>query len=612
MAKFAHASVGASLTQAEFESLTLHTGDELDLGADVTLSRLAANRLGIGGERLQGALGASAWVVASDAPVAIKSYATALQAAGYPAWVCDGVADNVEIQAAIDALPAAGGKVQLSEGTFSGSVAIIPKNGLRLLGTGQALTLIDWTTSFYNWSSSGADLIDIEVGDMTIDLTDVSALARGIFVARGRRIHLHDLKVTEASDAALGTTAINGIQIGNWQYPALGITDVTIDRVISTGRGKHFNFFPLTLVGVTRGHINGSIFHARDSDIVINPAKAPSAQIYQGTQITFTENIFEYGHHNGVFFNDSVAEGSSSSDIKFTSNSFLFNGDDALDINENDFYISVTDNYFLGNEYYDVSIAASSNIQIMGNTFRQDSITALGGLGIGIGGSSNRIVVLGNIQIRTTNARQLVLIYNGTNDNIVISGNIGYNAQKGVWISGGTIKNLIITNNIFQIQEYLYPIVLIEAAATVLSATIADNIIDSVPAQQVRIAQINSTTSYDFLITGNIKGSTGTSGIIGYGAGVDPTTQRFLVRMNPSHKTENSGTATVPSGATTVVITHGLATTPTRVLLTARIWSNASKAWVTTLTATQFTINVDADPGAGTAIFDWRAQVGEG
>ena len=83
-------------------------------------------------------------------------------------------------------------------------------------------------------------------------------------------------------------------------------------------------------------------------------------------------------------------------------------------------------------------------------------------------------------------------------------------------------------------------------------------------------------------------------------------------RYNQGYVTENSGTATIANTTTSIVVTHGLATTPTRVLLTARLWSLAAKAWITTLTATQFTINVDVDPGAGTAIFDWRAQVGEG
>lgn len=74
---------------------------------------------------------------------------------------------------------------------------------------------------------------------------------------------------------------------------------------------------------------------------------------------------------------------------------------------------------------------------------------------------------------------------------------------------------------------------------------------------------------------------------------------------------ESSGQATVPSGSTSVVVDHGLADTPARVLLTARAWGDAAKAWVSDLTSTQFTINVDADPGADID-FDWRATIGEG
>ena len=34
-------------------------------------------------------------------------------------WICDGTNDDVEIQAALDALPDGGGKVMLTEGTFT-------------------------------------------------------------------------------------------------------------------------------------------------------------------------------------------------------------------------------------------------------------------------------------------------------------------------------------------------------------------------------------------------------------------------------------------------------------------------------------------------------------
>ncbi len=53
-------------------------------------------------------------------------------------YVCDGVADNVEIQAAIDALPAGGGKVVLLEGNYTISASIVLKSNLSLIGMGHA------------------------------------------------------------------------------------------------------------------------------------------------------------------------------------------------------------------------------------------------------------------------------------------------------------------------------------------------------------------------------------------------------------------------------------------------------------------------------------------
>ena len=73
-----------------------------------------------------------------------------------------------------------------------------------------------------------------------------------------------------------------------------------------------------------------------------------------------------------------------------------------------------------------------------------------------------------------------------------------------------------------------------------------------------------------------------------------------------------SGSATVANGNTTAVVSHGLSKTPTRVLVSPTLWSNASKVWVTTIGASTFTINVNVDPGVGTATFHWRASVEEG
>lgn len=83
------------------------------------------------------------------------------------------------------------------------------------------------------------------------------------------------------------------------------------------------------------------------------------------------------------------------------------------------------------------------------------------------------------------------------------------------------------------------------------------------------------------------------------------------VRSSSRSLTINSGTATVANGNTTVAVTHGLARTPTAkdISVTPTLWSNASKFWITAVGATTFTINVDADPGAGTATFVWQANI---
>jgi hypothetical protein len=70
-------------------------------------------------------------------------------ATGWPAvtdaasgvYVCDGTADNVEIQAAITALPTGGGTVVLSDGTFNLATALVPKGGTVLRGQGPSTVL---------------------------------------------------------------------------------------------------------------------------------------------------------------------------------------------------------------------------------------------------------------------------------------------------------------------------------------------------------------------------------------------------------------------------------------------------------------------------------------
>uniref|UniRef100_A0A6M3XB04 Putative pectate lyase n=1 Tax=viral metagenome TaxID=1070528 RepID=A0A6M3XB04_9ZZZZ len=73
-------------------------------------------------------------VAASNATQAVKDTAGP--------YVCDGTADEVQIQAAIDALPSGGGEVVLSVGTFTVAAGITIPDNTTLRGAGIGITII--------------------------------------------------------------------------------------------------------------------------------------------------------------------------------------------------------------------------------------------------------------------------------------------------------------------------------------------------------------------------------------------------------------------------------------------------------------------------------------
>lgn len=109
-------STGADMGNTRVKNLAAPAiaGDALSKGARLGKGDLefSANKLLLGAgpganpaEIIPGSLAATCVVVANNAKAEIRAWATILKNAGYPVWVCDGTADDVEIQAAIDAVP---------------------------------------------------------------------------------------------------------------------------------------------------------------------------------------------------------------------------------------------------------------------------------------------------------------------------------------------------------------------------------------------------------------------------------------------------------------------------------------------------------------------------
>ena len=118
------------------------------------------------GTHRAGSTSVSTIVAASDAPAAIQSLAD---------YVCDGVDDQVQINLAIDNLAPLGGRVQLSQGTFSCSGAVRMRRRTSLFGQGRSTILqAVGTWAAFDGTAPGAM---IEPIDDTVDKTFVGFLA---------------------------------------------------------------------------------------------------------------------------------------------------------------------------------------------------------------------------------------------------------------------------------------------------------------------------------------------------------------------------------------------------------------------------------------------------
>ena len=144
-------------------------------------------------------------------------------------YECDGTADNVEIQAALDALPAGGGTVVLLEGTYNLVTTVTMGNDDNLKGRGWA-TVLDvsgWTAavssvimgdrcSLANLKISGSivplhDYFEgIAVGhDCLIQNVWLSQIGHGISVQSKHNVHINDCKFDQLKSISGFSACIN-------------------------------------------------------------------------------------------------------------------------------------------------------------------------------------------------------------------------------------------------------------------------------------------------------------------------------------------------------------------------------------------------------------------
>lgn len=572
---FAHSDIGTSLTRAEWEATTAHEG-------------------GTGGPTLV--------VAASDALAKSKRYAD---------YECDGTADDVEIQAAIDALPTGGGKVVLSEGTFTTPTSQgikIPSN-VALVGQGTS-TIIQRSGNF-SILITNSDFVggntNIYVGHMLVD---------GVTVGTGKPGGGGSIYFGKVTDGLIEDVRV----VNSWNH---GIelsrcVRVTIRKARVSGAGDDgFSLSDSQLPAGATGVSETRDIYIEDSHVDATDLEDSGVEVDDGPQRVYFRrcvldgaNMNFHIHAGEVAATDLWVEGCT------------FTGRTNLNISGNPAHTAGTGRvYVLGNVFNEgnLRVNRSGPVLIANNFFTFQRINGPTGNDYGITAERQAD------GIRIVNNHFTTMSFN----DIIFTG-------------GADIQDALIQGNYF-INSTREPI-RIDALATftVKHLQIVDNILIGKPTDRglSLLLDANTGTISDFLIKNNtvidpgggltfgIRIRTRVGGVIQHGlvvgnslrgatSGVEllnaGTMTNVLVRDNLGYVTENSGTATILSGNTSITITHGLDVTPTiddiSVILGESPTNDPGNTWVDTITSTQFNFNCRNDPGVSNLDLGWKAIV---
>ena len=589
-------------------------------------------------------------------------------------YVADGTADNVEIQAAIDALPSGGGRVVLLEGTFNVATSITVGSNTTIQGQGFSTKVVATASPAYTMIIKNSDDANgntrIVVKDMFLDGskpdTTCPATAGGLVSFLKVSYGLIDnIWAQNGYEYGVEISASNDVVLSNSFFYAncddgVSISDGANSRNDTAGASvsKHIVLLNNTAWGQTLAtNVSNAGFEVEDgvSEVTLQGNRAYNNGI-GGSADGFTAKT-----HSGEVqpFN-----------IKFIGNIAMNNtsgGFRVLDANNITFIGNTADgnagNYIIGS-----SASTSSRIVLDGNIGRNSTIMdvsiagaswtyynqdilianhiATGSGGDGIYVSYAKDVEISNARISNCEATRAGIYAPYARGTLKISGGRITTCKNGVYIDAASPLNLHVTGvDMFALTSHYMSVgvginpVLIEGnhlrgttgsshgmVIYAADAVIINNTIEDSPSGYIGLyVRANNITVQGNYIKNNYDGVyvytgiTGTRILDNYLTGNSHSQIAFdsgtlvntFLRNNIGYKTENSGTTTVTTGQTTVDVTHSLGTTPTRIQLTPTTDTAGKRYWVSAKGATTFTITIDSTHTSD-ILFDWRAVVSEG
>lgn len=449
-------------------------------------------------------------------------------------YVCDGTADNVEIQAAITALSAVGGTVSLLAGNYVLSTSlIIINNNVIINGVGKAtiLSMTNGRNVAFIVAGNGVDTFyNILIQNLKIDGANQTATSDGIrFDTNVKNSKIINCEITNINNIGIiiqygcnGCTIkdnkVDGIVTAIDVYQCGNTTVINNDCSSSGGRGIAIYPNETTLVPSYKTIISGNMVH--------NCPMYYGIYLYGTNQAIVSNNIC-YENKQGIMFNCASAYESCK-------------------------HVIVSENYCYNNAENGILLGNTSYGYVQSCTIENNICEFNGYDGIQID-KSKYCSVLNNICANNTQ-------------------NTGVGNRAGIYIRADNQYTQIKGNYCVDNQ--------------------------AVPTQKVGIY---CNTGTDVVISNNtLKNNT----VLQLSNNGTNTT----IRDNYGYVTSKTGAGTITAGGTSVNVSHGLAATPTRIIISPTTDTAGKRYWISAKAASTFTITIDS-AAASDILFDWQAIV---
>lgn len=461
----------------------------------------------------------------------------------------DGTTDDTSaIQSAITA--GSGGVVFLPKGTYLVSAKLTLTEGTQLVGSQAGSTKLYVTSDLSLATREGvitAGLGADSIGIHNLTIEDTSSDNVLIGITECNNVRIQNCKFLNASNASAGASHVVCV------FHASGASANYSNIVIKD------NFFQ-----VTRG-----------------------AVLVQGAGAGYIDDVVVSGNISS----GAVTAGASPEVIK---------------IDKRIRRVSVLDNHVDANLVAD-SVGILVEEGVLGVNVSNNHIQNCQEAGVLVGPGQTDVacadVLISGNEIRdiTTGLGNGVFLDCGTDtaSNYVVSGNVFSNLDGYVvWDNSPGLDHILIANN--SVEEYGGSFAFrLRAPYTYVQG----NLIET--ASDVGFIEAFATADTSYVFNNVLRKTGATTATLLSGA------SRLVLRDNVGVVTEANGSATLVNGTTSIAVTHGLSVTPSLNDISVtpiEAWGAATQFWITSPTSTQFTINVDQDPGQDVD-FVWTASI---